>query len=76
MDLIIVRDTELPFLERVKEITGLVLALGGAECLIYTQDEFEKMRKTSGFIQEVLPEAIKIEGQQKRSRPMVETGGK
>ena len=31
----------------VKEITSLVLALGDAECLIYTESEFEKMRKTS-----------------------------
>ena len=76
VDLIIIRETALPFLERVREITELVLALGGAECLIYTESEFEKMKKTSGFIQEVLPEAVKVEGQQKRSGPVVETGGK
>ena len=67
VDLIIIRETALPFIERVKEITELVLALGGAECLIYTEDEFERMKTDNGFIQEVLPEAVKVEGQQKSS---------
>ena len=44
----------------VKEITGLVLALGSAECLIYTQDEFEKMRKTSGFPDQVYRQVHRI----------------
>lgn len=70
----LVRETTLPFLEMIREITELVLALGGAECLIYTEDEFKKMKTGNGFIQEVLSEAIEVEGQQKRIGPVVETG--
>jgi hypothetical protein len=46
----------------------------GADVLIYTPQEFSKKVGKDGFISRVLQEAIEIEGEQKGSGPLVETG--
>ena len=51
VDLIIVRNTALSFIDRGKEVIELIRALGGADCLIYTEDEFEHMKSEKSFIQ-------------------------
>ena len=62
--MILVRETQAPFFERVREIMPLVLDLNGADLLIYTKEELESLKTSSGFIQSVLKEAIPFEGKQ------------
>jgi predicted nucleotidyltransferase len=76
LDLILVRYTDLSFPERAKEVLPLILETCGADVLIYTPEEFERQRRKNGFIQEILQESIEIEGEQGRSKTVVETGGK
>ena len=63
-DVIIVRRSEKDSFHRVTEVMDIVLELSGADLLIYTPAEFQRMKETSGFIQTVLGEAIVVEGQQ------------
>lgn len=66
-DVILVRDSNKDFFHRVTEVMDLVEAFGAADLLIYTPQEFERMRRTSGFVASVLEEAVPVEGQQKGS---------
>jgi predicted nucleotidyltransferase len=74
LDAIVVRETSLPFPERGEELLDLLKELGGADLLIYTPGEFERQRKKGGFVAYVLEEAVAVEGEQKRSSEVVETG--
>ena len=67
VDIVFVRDTDRDFFHRVLDIMDIILELKSVDALIYTSNEFEKMRKTSGFIQTVIEEAVEVEGNQKRS---------
>ena len=66
-DILFVRDTGLDFFHRVTEIMDIMLELRNVDALIYTPDEFERMKNSSGFIQTVIEEAIEVEGEQKGS---------
>ena len=65
-DIIFVRDTAKDFFHRVTEIMDIMFELGDVDALIYTPDEFARMREESGFIQSVTEEAIAVEGEQNR----------
>lgn len=43
LDLVIIKDTSLPFLERLVEVALLCRARVGVDYLVYTQLEFEQM---------------------------------
>ena len=43
LDLVIIKDTPLPFLQRLKEVALLCRAPVGVDYLVYTPDEFEQM---------------------------------
>jgi len=66
VDIVFVRDTDKDFFHRVLDIMDIILELKSVDALIYTSNEFEKMRKSSGFIQTVVEEAVEVEGNQKR----------
>ena len=72
LDVIIVRDTELPFPDRGRDFIDMIWESGGAELLIYTPDEFSRQVAKDGFVAQVLQEAIRIEGEQERGRAVVE----
>ena len=46
LDLVIVKDTTLPFLRRLKEVALLCRAQVGVDFLVYTPAEFEQMTAT------------------------------
>jgi uncharacterized protein len=43
LDLVVIKDTSLPFLQRSKEVALLCLAPVGVDYLVYTPDEFDQM---------------------------------
>lgn len=57
LDLLIVKDTSQPFLERSKEVALLCRAMVGADYLVYTPDELAEMiERGNPFITEALKE--------------------
>lgn len=74
VDLLIIRDTDAPFFDRIREIMDLRKEFGAADFLIYTPSELESFLSEQGryFIREIIQKGIKIEGKQKRSRTLVE----
>ena|SRR3989304_7205433 len=77
VDLILLRNTQREFFDRIREIFDLVFELPRADILIYTPDEFEQLVHAEGnfFLKRVMQEAVEIEGQQKGSGALAETGG-
>lgn len=43
IDLVIIKDTPLPFLQRLEEVALLCFAAEGVDYLVYTPDEFAQM---------------------------------
>lgn len=64
VDVMLVRESDKDFFHRITEVMDIVDSLGAADLLIYTPDEFSRMRKSSGFVETVLEEAFLIEGHQ------------
>lgn len=76
IDVVLVRDTALPFFERVREIMDLRLELGPADLLIYTPAELDRMLGEEGryFIKHAVRAGHRIEGTQTRSEPLAQSG--
>ena len=70
-DVILVRDSSKDFFHRVTEVMDIVNDFGAVDLLIYTPEEFARMRETDGFVANVVEEAVEIEGQQEGSRTVV-----
>ena len=61
IDLIIVKDSNLPFIERPREFFDLLDIGIPVDILVYTPDEFEKIQKEkNGFWQEIQSKIIQI----------------
>jgi predicted nucleotidyltransferase len=56
LDLVIIKDTTLPFLERLKEVAVLCRATVGVDFLVYTPNEFAQMVAANNpfIVQEVI----------------------
>jgi len=52
IDLVIIKDTEKPFLDRIREIFMLLRPKVGVDFLVYTPSEFEDLCKTRLFFKE------------------------
>ncbi len=76
VDLVLVRDTALPFFDRIREVFDLVFSLGKVDLLIYTEDEHREMVDGPGryFIKDIFQKGLKIEGAQGRSPPVAAAG--
>ena len=74
IDVILVRDTALPFFDRVREIMDLRLEFGAADLLIYTPAELDEMLAEEGryFFKQALRTGYRIEGTQQRSRSVAQ----
>lgn len=57
LDILIIMETDKPFLERVKEIYSMLALPVDADILCYTPEEFEKLKK-SGFFKMLLKEEV------------------
>lgn len=61
LDLVIVTDTDRPFFERHKDFTGIWDVWPQLDLLIYTPEEFERMRAEGRpFLEHVLAEGVVI----------------
>ena len=76
VDIILVRDTSLSFFDRLREVFDLFYALGRADLLIYTEEELDTMLREPGryFLKDVVAGGVRIEGKQRRSAQVAETG--
>jgi len=60
LDLLIVCETELPFVERFRLFPEVLDAFPGVELIVYTPAELEEMRSRGGFVEHVENEGIVI----------------
>ena len=77
VDLILVRQTELPFFDRIREVMELVLSLRRPEVLIYTEAELRELieERDNAFVQDVVAKGVRVEGTQKRGASVAPAGG-
>lgn len=75
IDVILVRDTRLPFFDRIREVMDLRLEFGAADMLIYTPAELAQMLNEEGryFVKQAISTGYRIEGTQNRSKPLAQT---
>ena len=76
IDLVLIRDTDRPFFDRIRDVMDFVLNLGRADVLIYTEEEKERLQSEPGryFIKDVFREGYTIEGTQNRGAEMAPAG--
>jgi len=76
VDLVLIRDTSLPFFDRLREVFDLLFALGKADLMIYTDQERREVLDGPGryFMKDVFQKGIKVEGAQGRSTSVAATG--
>ena len=74
IDIILVRDTALPFFDRIREIMDLRLEFGAADLLIYTPAELDETLAEEGryFIKHAVRTGCRIEGTQQRSQSVAQ----
>lgn len=61
IDLVIVEETEQPFLQRSRSVRRLLRPTVGTDILVYTPDEFEQMGQDRPFVQdEILAKGVVI----------------
>lgn len=69
LDLLIVCETERPFLERFRLFREILDAFPGAELVVYTPSELEAMRARGGFVEQVEREGIVLYDAARPSAP-------
>jgi predicted nucleotidyltransferase len=76
VDLVLVRETSLPFFDRLREIFDLLDDLGRADVLIYTEDEERRLRREPGryFMKDIFASGVLIEGTQGRGASVAAAG--
>ena len=52
IDLVIVQQTDLPFMKRVRQVRQLLKPRVGTDILVYTPGEFERLRQERPFVRE------------------------
>ena len=50
VDLVIIKETDLPFLDRIKEVMKLLRPRVGVDILVYTPEEFERLSRERAFV--------------------------
>ncbi|MBT3272031.1 MAG: nucleotidyltransferase domain-containing protein [Spirochaetales bacterium] len=74
LDLLLVRETKLPFFDRIREIMELRNSFNKMDLLIYTPEELSTMLAEPGryFIKNIIETGYRIEGTQDRSQALAE----
>jgi predicted nucleotidyltransferase len=55
VDLVVVKETSLRFLDRIREVLQLLHPRVGVDVLVYTPEEFDRLTQERGFVrQEIL----------------------
>jgi predicted nucleotidyltransferase len=72
VDIILVRDTALPFFDRVREVFDLFFPFEKVDMLIYTEEEFSTMIEEGGrfFLENAVEQGVRVEGEQDGSSPL------
>ena len=52
IDLVIIKQTSLPFFQRLREVRRLLQPRVGTDILVYTPEEFERLRQNRVFFRE------------------------
>jgi len=61
IDLVIIKQTSLPFLQRLREVRRLLQPRVGTDILVYTPEEFEKLSQERVFFQqEILDKGVVV----------------
>ena len=56
IDLVIVQQTDLPFMKRLRQVRQLLKPRVGTDILVYTPSEFEQLRQERPFVREEILE--------------------
>ncbi len=61
IDLVVIKQTSTPFLERLREVSTLLPAeIGGVDILVYTPDEFAAMQREGNAFAEMITEEARL----------------
>jgi predicted nucleotidyltransferase len=52
LDLVIVKETQAPFLDRTRQVLALLKPRVGVDVLVYTPDEFERLSRERAFVRQ------------------------
>lgn len=52
LDMVIVKETEAPFLDRTRDVLALLKPRVGLDVLVYTPEEFERLGRERAFMRE------------------------
>ena len=52
LDLVIIRETQAPFLDRTRQVLALLKPRVGVDVLVYTPDEFERLSRERAFVRQ------------------------
>ena len=52
LDMVIVKETDAPFLDRTRRVLALLRPRVGLDVLVYTPEEFEKLSRERAFLRE------------------------
>lgn len=76
VDLVLVRNTERGFFDRIREVMAMVSELGAVDLLIYTPDELKELveKRKNAFLADVLAKGVLIEGSQSRGVAVAPAG--
>jgi predicted nucleotidyltransferase len=76
LDLLLVRQTDREFFDRIREVMSLVTALGAVDLLIYTPEELEELveARRNAFLDDVITKGVLIEGSQGRGATLAPAG--
>ena len=61
LDLVIIKQTEVPFLDRLREVASFLPAgIGAVDILVYTPDEFVAMQQNGNAFAEMIAEEARL----------------
>jgi len=61
VDIVIIKETATPFLDRLREVAKLLPAeIGGVDILVYTPNEFAVMRREGNAFAEMIAEEARL----------------
>jgi predicted nucleotidyltransferase len=52
LDLVLVKETQAPFLDRTRQVLALLKPRVGVDVLVYTPDEFERLSRERAFVRQ------------------------
>ena len=56
LDLVLIKETRVPFLDRVRQVLELLKPRVGVDVLVYTPDEFEQLSRERAFVRQEIVE--------------------